>query len=179
MQIAKLIIRSAEQNYMVEGVKIGGVKRGLSRRQLLGAMGALAAGTTHGQIRVHRKPKPLPKGAVTHDWAAFLGPSHNAVSTETMLSRQFPPSLVWEFAKGTGYASPAVAGERLVFLHRLGNEEIVECLHPETASSQWQFRYATAFEDRYGYNNGPRSSPVIDGERVYTCLLYTSDAADE
>jgi outer membrane protein assembly factor BamB len=159
---------SAERKYMADGVKIGGVKRGLSRRQLLRGMGALAAGATHGQIRVHRKPKPLPKGAVTHDWAALLGPSHNAVSTETMLSRKLPPSLVWEFVKGTGYASPAVAGERLVFLHRLGNEEIVECLHPETASSQWQFRYATAFEDRYGYNNGPRSSPVIDGERVYT-----------
>jgi outer membrane protein assembly factor BamB len=93
------------------------------------------------------------------------------VSTETRLSRTLPPPIVWEFAKGTGYASPAIAGERLVFLHRLANEEIVECLHPETGSSQWQFRYATAFEDRYGYNNGPRSSPVIDaidGGRVYT-----------
>jgi outer membrane protein assembly factor BamB len=85
-----------------------------------------------------------------------------------MLSRNLPPPLVWEFAKGTGYASPAVAGDCLVFLHRLGDEEIVECLHPETAASQWQFRYGTAFEDRYGYNNGPRSSPVIDGERVFT-----------
>jgi outer membrane protein assembly factor BamB len=150
----------------VEGAKIGGVKKGLSRRQLL--MGALAQGAAHGQSRVHRKPKPLPKGAVTQDWAAMLGPSHNAMSTETMLSRNLPPPLVWEFAKGTGYASPAVAGDCLVFLHRLGDEEIVECLHPETAASQWQFRYGTAFEDRYGYNNGPRSSPVIDRERVFT-----------
>ena len=105
---------------------------------------------------------------MTHDWAAFLGPSHNATSTETKLSRMLPPPLVWEFPKGSGYASPAILGERLVFLHRLGNEEIVECLHPETGSSQWQFRYPTAFEDRYGYNNGPRSSPVIDEGRVYT-----------
>jgi outer membrane protein assembly factor BamB len=87
---------------------------------------------------------------------------------ETKLSRTLPPPLVWEFVKGTGYASPAVAGERLVFVHRVGSEEIVECLHPETGASRWRFRYATAFEDRYGYNNGPRSSPVIDGERVYT-----------
>ena len=121
-----------------------------------------------GQTRVHGKPKPLSAGAVTHDWPAFLGPSHNAVSTETKLSRTLPPPLVWEFTKGTGYASPAIAGERLVFLHRLGDEEIVECLHPETGASHWQFRYPTEFEDRYGYNNGPRSSPVIDGARVYT-----------
>src|SRR5580700_9115117 len=95
----------------VEGAKIGGVKKGLSRRQLL--MGALAQGAAHGQSRVHRKPKPLPKGAVTQDWAAMLGPSHNAVSTETILSRNLPPPLVLEFVKGTGYASPAVAGDCL------------------------------------------------------------------
>ena len=46
----------------------------------------------------------------------------------------------------------------------------MECLHPEAGWHHWQFRDATAFEDRYGYNNGPRSSPVIDveGKRVYT-----------
>ena len=73
----------------------------------------------------------------------------------------------WEFLKETGYSTPAFAGGRLLFLHRAGNEEIVECLHPETGSRQWQFRYATTFEDRYGYNNGPRASPVVDGERGY------------
>jgi len=142
--------------------------RVISRRAMLAlAWQALAARLVSGQTSVHGKPKPLPDGAVTHDWTAFLGPSHNAVSTETRLSRMLPPPLLWEFPKGTGYASPAVAGDRLVFLHRVANQEIVECLHPETGSTYWQFRYATAFEDRYGYNNGPRASPVLDGERVY------------
>ena len=142
----------------------------VSRRSVLQALlaSALAARSASGQTPSTRKPKPLAKDAVTSDWPSFLGPSHNAVSAETRLSRQLPPPLVWEFAKGTGYATPAVAGDRLVFLHRLANEEIVECLHPETGANRWRFRYATAFEDRYGYNNGPRSSPVIDGERVYT-----------
>ena len=79
---------------------VGGVRTGLSRRQLLIGMGALAVRSAHGQARVHRQPKPLPKGAVTHDWPAFLGPSHNAVSTETMLRRKLPPPLVWEFRQG-------------------------------------------------------------------------------
>ena len=141
----------------------------ISRRTLLQALLAqpFAAAAVGGQV-LHQAPKPLSKDAVTRDWTSFLGPSHNAVSMETRLSRALPPPLVWEFPKGTGYATPAVAGGRLVFLHRVGNEEIVECLHPETGSRQWQFRYATAFEDRYGYNNGPRASPVIDGGRVYT-----------
>jgi outer membrane protein assembly factor BamB len=141
----------------------------ISRRTLLQTLLAqpFAAAVADGQV-LHQAPKPLSDDAVTHDWASFLGPSHNAVSTETHLSRVLPPPLVWEFPKGTGYATPAVADGRLFFLHRVGNEEIVECLHPETGSRQWQFLYETAFEDRYGYNNGPRASPVIDGERVYT-----------
>jgi outer membrane protein assembly factor BamB len=70
--------------------------------------------------------------------------------------------------KGTGYSSPAISGERLVYLHRVGDQERVECLHPETGAKYWEFTYPTKFEDRYGYNNGPRASPVIDGDRVYT-----------
>jgi outer membrane protein assembly factor BamB len=135
--------------------------------QLL-AVQALRLPETPSEARVRRAPKPLARDAVTSDWPSFLGPTHNAVSSETKLSRTLPPPLVWEFDKGTSYASPAVAGGRLVFIHRMGREEIVECLHPETGSSFWRFQYATAFEDRYGYNNGPRSSPVIDTTLVYT-----------
>jgi outer membrane protein assembly factor BamB len=142
----------------------------ISRRAMLESLIVSALGTRSlfGQTRVLSKPKPLAKDAVFHDWTAFLGPSHNATSTETKLSRTLPPPLVWEFTKGTGYASPAIAGTRLVFFHRLDDEEIVECLDAETGAPQWQFRYPTDFEDRYGYNNGPRSSPVIDAGRVYT-----------
>ena len=142
----------------------------ISRRTVLQVLAAPAfmVKTALGQAPSPRKPKPLAKDAVTSDWPSFLGPSHNSISTETKLSRKLPPPLLWEFPKGTGYASPAVVGDRLVYLHRVGDEEIVECLHPETGASRWRFKYATAFEDRYGYNNGPRSSPVIDGERVFT-----------
>ncbi len=142
----------------------------LSRRSLLKALAVqgLIAGSASAQSELHRTPKSLAPGATTGDWPAFLGPSHNATSPETKLTRTLPPPVVWERPKGTGYATPAIASGRLVFLHRLGDEEIVECLHPETGMGRWAFRYATKFEDRYGYNNGPRSSPVIDGERVYT-----------
>ena len=128
----------------------------------------LLAGVVTAQSRQIAKPKPLPAGAVTHDWPSFLGPTHNAVSSETKLTRTLPPPLVWEFPRGEGYTSPAVVGDRLVFLHRVRNEEAVECLHPETGATHWRFTYPTAYEDRYGYNNGPRSSPVIDRGRVFT-----------
>jgi outer membrane protein assembly factor BamB len=122
-------------------------------------------------VQFHAKPKPLAPNAVTHDWTSFLGPSHNGISNETKLLREWPaggPAVVWEMHKGTGYSSPAIAGDRLVYIHRIGDRERVDCLHPETGDKYWEFSYPTRFEDRYGYNNGPRASPVIDGDLVYT-----------
>ena len=62
-------------------------------------------------VRFHAKPKPLPAGAATSDWASFLGPSHNGISPETKVLRDWPksgPTLLWEMEKGTGYSSPAI-----------------------------------------------------------------------
>lgn len=134
----------------------------------------------------HGAPKPLSRraGTVTEDWPAFLGARHNMVSRETKLLETWPkvgPNVVWERQTGSGYAAPAVAGDRLVFFHRLGDEEIVECMHPETGKLYWSHRYACDYEDRWGYSNGPRSSPVIADGRVFTFgvqgVLHSLDLA--
>jgi len=119
---------------------------------------------------VHQAPKPLPDGAVTEDWPQFLGPSRNLVSKETKLLQEIPADglpLVWEMETGTGYSSPVVAGGKLVYMHRVGDEERVVCLEPDTGEQIWEFGYATTFSDRYGYNNGPRASPTIVDDLVY------------
>ncbi len=126
---------------------------------------------THPQVVFHAPPRELADDAVREDWPSFLGARREPVSRETRILERFPaggPRLVWELAKGTGYSSPAVQGGYLVYLHRVGGEEIVECLRPETGERYWRFAYPTDFEDRFGYNNGPRSSPVIDGDHVFT-----------
>src|SRR5260370_466094 len=69
------------------------------------------------ELKFQAAPKPLAAGAVTHDWRSFLGPTHNALSTETPLLKQFGksgPAVVWEVTKGEGYASPAVVGQRVL-----------------------------------------------------------------
>ena len=92
------------------------------------------------------------------------------VSAETKLLAEFPaegPPLVWEAATGRGYSSPSIVGDRLVYLHRVGNQERIECLQPETGRRYWSFAYESDYRDRYGYGDGPRASPIIDGDRVY------------
>ena len=41
-----------------------------------------------------------------------------------------------------------------------------------TGVEDWRFEYPTDYRDKYNYNNGPRCSPVVDGERVY---VYGAD----
>ncbi len=133
--------------------------------------GAALAAQANPDATFRKKPGALNKSAVTEEWPCFLGSTHNGHSKETKLLKKFPatgPQLVWEMNKGTGYSSPSISNGKLVFFHRKASQEVVECLHPETGERFWQHTYPTEFEDRYGYNNGPRASPIIDGERVYT-----------
>lgn len=123
------------------------------------------------QIRRHRNPKPLAKDAVTSDWPYFLGPNHHPVSPETHINKDSGPDgppLVWEMQTGSGYASPAIADGRLVYFHREADREIVDCIRAETGEHLWRHAYPSSYRDRYGFSNGPRSSPVISGKRVYT-----------
>lgn len=127
----------------------------------------------NSQVTFHAPPNPLPAGATTSDWPSFLGPHHNLACDETRLSHDLPadgPPMVWEMEKGSGYSAPGVLGDRLVLLHRVEDQEIIECLQTETGKRFWHFDYPTTYVDRYGYNDGPRSSPVIsqDSDSVFS-----------
>ena len=133
-------------------------------------------------LTFHQKAKPLPSDATTEDWPRFLGLHDNATSGETGVAIDWPesgPPLVWEAARGTGYTSPSIADERLFLFHRLGDHESLDCLDPETGQRLWNFSYPIDYSDRYGFNNGPRASPVIDGDRVYlfgvTAIMHCLD----
>ncbi|HEX3719349.1 MAG TPA: PQQ-binding-like beta-propeller repeat protein [Verrucomicrobiae bacterium] len=105
------------------------------------------------------------------DWPQFLGPRANGISDETGLLDKWPtngPRVVWDKQIGTGYGAPSVIGQRLVFHHRIGDEEIVECLDADTGKSLWHFGYPSHFVDPYGYNNGPRSTPLLTSNLCYT-----------
>lgn len=105
------------------------------------------------------------------DWPCFLGPHHTGISQETGLLDSWPaegPPRVWDRKLGTGYSAPSILGNRLVMHHRVGKEELVECLDPLTGELLWERADPSQFEDPYGYNNGPRCSPVLTPERCYT-----------
>ena len=48
------------------------------------------------------------------------------------------------------------------------SDDIVECLSASTGNAQWRVSTPTTYSDEYGKGDGPRSTPVIAGERVFT-----------
>jgi outer membrane protein assembly factor BamB len=66
-----------------------------------------------------------------------------------------------------GYAMPSISKGRLYLFDRHGQQARLSCLDSRTGKFHWKFDYPTHYRDYYGYNNGPRCCPVVDGDRVY------------
>ncbi len=104
------------------------------------------------------------------DWPKFLGPTADSKSTEKGILTKWPeagPRLVWHLKLGEGYCMPVISRGRLFAFDRAGRTDRLRCLESETGKPIWEFTYATDYHDTIGYDNGPRSSPVVDGDRVY------------
>ena len=105
------------------------------------------------------------------DWPQFLGPTRDGVSRGAALLDSFPaagPKVLFRRPVGHGWSGPVVAGGRLVIFHRLDDKEVVECLEAESGKSMWKFESPTAYEDGFQFDDGPRATPAISGDRVYT-----------
>ena len=119
------------------------------------------------------------------DWPQWLGPQRDGVWREegvVTTLKQRPP-LRWERAIGGGYAGPAVAQGRVYVLDRqlaqgkrnpanpfergqVPGTERVLCLNEADGKLLWQQEYDCPYA--VSYPAGPRCTPTVDGDRVYT-----------
>ncbi len=105
------------------------------------------------------------------DWESFLGPTGNSKTAETGIRLDWPQTglpVAWVIATGEGYSAPAVSRGRLFHFDRVDDRARLSCLDAGTGREIWQQSYPTTYSDYYDYSNGPRTSPVVDGDRVYT-----------
>ncbi len=114
--------------------------------------------------------------SVPHDgksWAQFLGPNENAVYSGPPLLTDWPeegPKVVWRHDVGAGHASPVVADDKVIVLHRSGRNFAIDCLHADSGKPIWSKSYPTTFRDKSGYDHGSRGTPTIAGDRVVFSL---------
>jgi outer membrane protein assembly factor BamB len=119
-----------------------------------------------------------------HDWPQLLGPARNGVYADTNLLGAWPkegPRVLWRKDAGEAFSGPVSASNRVVLLHRINDAERVECFEAVSGTQLWSFAYPTAYRDDFGRGDGPRATPVISGNRVYTYgaegILHSLDFA--
>lgn len=110
------------------------------------------------------------------DWPQWLGADRSGVWKETGIVEKFPadgPKRVWSAPVGGGYAGPAVANGVVYVMDRIAkpakpNEGIerVLALDAATGKDLWKHEYDSTY--RIQYAAGPRCTPTVDGDRVYT-----------
>lgn len=119
------------------------------------------------------------------DWPQWMGPSRDGVYSESGVVEAIPEAglpVVWRVPIATGYAGPAVADGR-VFLtdyvvstgkstnnagarDRLTGTERVLCMDASTGKVLWKHEYERPYY--LSFPNGPRATPTVDGDHVYT-----------
>ena len=123
--------------------------------------------------------------AAADDWPEWRGPRRDGVWREDGIVATLPEKLPikWRREIGSGYAGPAVAGGRVYVTDRVLKEgernpdnpfdksavqgvERVLCLDAETGKIAWFHEYPSRYE--ISYPAGPRATPTVDGDRVFT-----------
>jgi outer membrane protein assembly factor BamB len=128
----------------------------------------LTIGLAAQQVSASARPGKSPQ--TSHDWPVFLGPSGDGKSTETGIRTDWSNGrlpVLWTRTLGESYGIGAVAEHRYYQWDRTGDMAQLLCLDARTGGELWTFEYPTDYEDLYGYNGGPRCSPLIDGDRIY------------
>jgi len=100
------------------------------------------------------------------DWGRWRGPDGTGISTEKGWRPQAlaAAKVRWKASLGKGHSCMAVVGKRLYTMGNPGNTDIVYCLDSETGKEIWKHAYPCG----QGNFEGPRATPVVDGDLVYT-----------
>jgi outer membrane protein assembly factor BamB len=114
------------------------------------------------------------------DWPTWRGPARDGIARETIRT-DWPeggPKKLWEQPTGEGYSSVAVAKGVVYAFFQVGENETLVAFDSLTGDERWRFGYQARYKNSYG--NGPRSTPTVDGDRVYTVggtgMLHCVDA---
>ena len=113
--------------------------------------------------------------ASAEDWPEWRGKGRTGVWMETGIVETFPAGgldVSWRGEIGNGYTGPAVADGRVYvtdIINKQGNRgtERTLCLKENSGELLWKHEWAADYSGM-SYANGPRATPTIDGDRVYT-----------
>lgn len=104
------------------------------------------------------------------DWPRMLGSRYDSTSREKGIRKDWGSKgleVVWVASTGEGYGNGVASNGRWFQFDRFDSSERLTCHHAETGEVLWKWEKPVVYSDAYGYNSGPRCSPVVDEDRVY------------
>lgn len=116
-----------------------------------------------------------------NSWPSFRGPERNGVSRDRGLLTKWPeggPKLLWEAdGTGRGYSSLAIAGGRIFTLGdgpstADDKQEYLVCHNLADGQQLWKSRTGPAWNNGKRSWQSSRSTPTIDGDRVYVLTAH-------
>src|SRR5262245_2621544 len=115
------------------------------------------------------------------DWPQYRGPNHDGFSTELIRTNwaEEAPREVWKVPLRPGLSSFAIGGSRAFTLVRrpTGGQDQEYCvaLNADTGQELWSslpLGIADYPNGGVGADDGPRSTPTVDGNQVYVLTSY-------
>lgn len=106
-------------------------------------------------------------------WNQWGGPNRDFHADSKGLAKTWPkngPRKVWERPLGDGYSGIAVVDGVLYTMHGNGKKETACALDGKTGKPLWEHSYAIKLQSEMdrSFGIGPRSTPLVVGDRVYT-----------
>lgn len=107
--------------------------------------------------------------ALASDWPQWRGPNRDGVAPDKPTLAALPTELkpLWRVNAGNGQAAPVIAGGKLIYLDQQADKEVAHCVELATGRELWKNAYGDIVEMTGEYGNGPRCTPLIDGDHVY------------
>jgi outer membrane protein assembly factor BamB len=105
-------------------------------------------------------------------WTQWGGPSADFSAPASDLATTWPesgPVELWSRPLGPGYSAILYEQDRLYTMLLSESQESVICLDARTGDTLWQRPYESPpYENQKGYGVGPRSTPLISGDLLFT-----------
>jgi len=103
------------------------------------------------------------------DWPQFLGPRRDGIARdEATITGRADPEMLWQRNLGSGHAGPVVVKNRVIIMHRQGDDIITESLDAADGRPSWKQSYKTDYRDSFGFDNGPRATPCVTDGKIIT-----------
>jgi len=118
------------------------------------------------------------------DWPQWMGPHRDNIWRETGILKSFPdagPAVLWRAPVAGGYSGPSVANGFVIVTDYITKDDVkvanferkkftgierIVCLDEKTGDQKWTHDYPVEYS--ISYPAGPRCSPIIESNYVYT-----------